>query len=247
MFNKQNYPAIFESCKGGNTSDKYQFVNTAEVLSHFENLGMAIRDARQQGRGPSAKHMVRLIKTDGVTGEAPEIILLNSHNGTSTLKLMMGIFRLVCSNGLVVGDHLVEPLRLRHAGVDMKKQVADSIMQIDDRIKIVAGDVAAMKDRVMNADELINFGKESLKLAFEKGDPRITEDNAKLLVSVRRRSDDMPNNVWNVFNAVQENLIRGGIHFQGSKRSTKAVNNIDKNVKINAGLWNLASNIAKAA
>ena len=44
----------------------------------------------------------------------PQIILTNSHDGFNSFKFMLGIFRLVCSNGLVVCDNQMVNMTIRH-------------------------------------------------------------------------------------------------------------------------------------
>ncbi|ETJ42576.1 hypothetical protein Q604_UNBC03454G0001, partial [human gut metagenome] len=53
------------------------------------------------------KHMLRLRRAGEINGEhVPEIILLNSHAGTSSYQMLPGYFRFVCQNGCVCGQSL---------------------------------------------------------------------------------------------------------------------------------------------
>ena len=61
------------------------------------------------------------------------------------------------------------------------------------------------------------------------------------LLNVKRDADNGAN-LWSTFNVVQENLMKGGMNTShvGRRRGvTRAVNNIQKNVALNTGLWNL--------
>jgi hypothetical protein len=42
-------------------------------------------------------------------------VLLNSHDGTSSYQMLAGMFRFVCSNGLVCGDTVAD-VRVPHKG-----------------------------------------------------------------------------------------------------------------------------------
>ena len=53
------------------------------------------------------KHMLRLRRDGEINGQhVPEIILLNSHDGTSSYQMLPGYFRFVCQNGCVCGQSL---------------------------------------------------------------------------------------------------------------------------------------------
>jgi hypothetical protein len=49
--------------------------------------------------------MMRLRRAGQITGkEVPEIILLNSHDGSSSYQMIPGMFRFVCTNGMICGQ-----------------------------------------------------------------------------------------------------------------------------------------------
>ena len=70
---------------------------------------------RHDDRRDYTKHMIRLRHASQINGrEANEIILLNSHDGTSSYQMLAGMFRFVCSNGLVCGDTVAD-VRVPHS------------------------------------------------------------------------------------------------------------------------------------
>ena len=108
-------------------SKHYSFVPTMKVVNDLRALGYEVVDAKQvKARKKSTdgyqKHMITFehpdykvdkVKeveiADGVTEtvvepttEYPQILLTNSHDGGNAFTLSAGIFRLVCSNGLVI-------------------------------------------------------------------------------------------------------------------------------------------------
>ena len=85
-------------------------LTTAETLRQegFEPFMVCQTRVRHEGRRDFTKHMLRLRHASQINGrEANEIILLNSHDGTSSYQMLAGMFRFVCSNGLVCGDTVV--------------------------------------------------------------------------------------------------------------------------------------------
>src|SRR3546814_8105435 len=79
------------------------------------------------------KHMIRLRHANQVNDSiANEIILLNSHDGTSSYQMLAGAFRFVCSNGLVCGDAVAD-VRIPHKG-DITGQVIEGAYEVLDEI-----------------------------------------------------------------------------------------------------------------
>jgi len=60
-------------------------------------------------------------------------------------------------------------------------------------------------------------------------------------VSTARRSEDAGSDLWSVFNVAQENIIRGGFVNSNTRRQTREITNISRNVQLNENLWKLAS------
>ena len=115
-------PSIFAEEKHQSRSDRYTYIPTGEVLGALRKEGfqpfmVCQTRVRDTGKREHTKHMLRLRHTKQIDGaEANEIILLNSHDGTSAYKLIAGIFRIVCSNGLVVAESTVGSLAVPHKG-----------------------------------------------------------------------------------------------------------------------------------
>ena len=58
-----------------------------------------------------------------------ELVLTNSHDAGCAYLMRVGIYRRLCSNGLVVSDDTFEAIRFRHAGLK-----ADEVVQASFRI-----------------------------------------------------------------------------------------------------------------
>ena len=61
-----------------------------------------------------------------------------------------------------------------------------------------------------------------------------------------RRYEDRSNDLWTVYQRVQENLMKGGLPgrtAQGKCSRTRAVNGIDGDVKLNRALWVMTENM----
>src|SRR3546814_13359683 len=73
--------------------------------------------------------MLRLRHASQINGaEANEIVLQNSHAGTSSYQMLAGMFRFVCSNGLVCGDTVAD-VRVPHKG-DVATHVIEAAYEV---------------------------------------------------------------------------------------------------------------------
>lgn len=95
-------PSVFSEEKHGSRSDRYTYIPTIQLLDSLRKEGFQpffacqtrVRDEARKGH---TKHMLRLRRENQITGsEVPEIILLNSHDGSSSYQMLPGIFRFVC-------------------------------------------------------------------------------------------------------------------------------------------------------
>src|SRR5690606_2028893 len=92
-------------------SDKYMFIDTKQVVQDMMDLGFEVADVRRPAFRTKAAafgvHEVDFRRPEDIgrkDGEAPRLIFINSYDGSRKAQLMIGVFRFVCSNGLVVGD-----------------------------------------------------------------------------------------------------------------------------------------------
>lgn len=110
----QYVPSVFSENKHESRSDRYTWIPTITILENLQREGFEPFFAcqtrvRDQGRREHTKHMLRLRRTGQLTGhQVPEIILLNSHDGSSSYQMLPGLFRGVCTNGLVCGQSFGE-------------------------------------------------------------------------------------------------------------------------------------------
>ena len=66
-------------------------------------------------------------------------------------------------------------------------------------------------------------------------------------VSRIRRKEDMGVDLWSIFNVAQENILRGGYVNSSTRRNVRPISNIQKDVKYNSQLWDLASTYSEGA
>jgi hypothetical protein len=231
-------------------TDKYVHVPTEKVIEDIIELGWtpinAYRVASRGKRTGTGRHMVKFVNYDfmeeGKT-EYPELLLTNSHDGTTAFKLDVGIFRLVCSNGMVVKSQDFGSMRVRHYGYDfetIKGAVNDLVEQIPDYLK----QVEEMKEQKLEREQMLEFARQAALLRMTKvNESAIDEvvDVDDLLFATRK--EDEGDGLWEVFNRLQEKVVNGKFKYAFGKKERKArpVKGFKSQVKLNQDLWELAS------
>ena len=171
-------------------------------------------------------------------------MLVNSHDAGCAYQLHAGIYRRICSNGLVLSEGSFTAIRFRHAGLEPDEVVQASLRLIEFMPRV--GElVNRFKARRLDAAESRRFAETALLLRY----PSLAEApvDAETLLTPHR-PEDVGSDVWNTTNRLQENLVRGGVSDfhrdrRGRLRSVRAIRGIDSKVSLNKGLWGLAERI----
>lgn len=251
-------PSIFALGKHVSRSDRYTYIPTIDVLrglrkEGFEPYAVTQGFSRVPGKAEFTKHMVRMRHAGQVQAraEANEIILINSHDGASSYQMLAGVFRFICSNGLVVGD-IVDDIRVPHRG-DIQRDVIEGAFRVLEDFETVDAHAGAMKALQLDLPEQVAFATAALALRFGErideatGVHRPAPITAQQLIE-HRRVEDAGNSLWSTFQRVQENVIRGGQRgrsVQGHRVHTRPVNSIDRGVSLNRAVWMLAEEMRK--
>lgn len=242
-------PSIFADAPHESRSQRYAYIPTAAVLAELRKEGfqpfMACQTrVRDEGKREHTKHMLRLRHASQINGaEANEIVLLNSHDGTSSYQMLAGMFRFVCSNGLVCGDTVAD-VRVPHKG-DVAGSVIEGAYEVLQGFDRVKESRDAMRAITLDAGEAEVFARSALALKYDPTDNKpapITESQ----ILMPRRFDDRRPDLWSVFNRTQENLTKGGLHGRsanGRRQQTRPVQGIDSDVRLNRALWMLADGL----
>ena len=234
-------PSVFTTEKSPKVSDRYMMVPTIDVVNKFMDAGWEISKANQVGSGPFNRHSVRMRNSvlPKVGDSLVEAIITNSHNGTSKLEIGAGLFRLVCSNGLVISQQELISLNQRHMKISM-----DEVEMITETFikstPIIERSVNRMMEVKMDMDKKIDFATKAIGIRWKN-----TEDISTLTLETivnPLRNGDVESNLWTTFNVVQEKLIRGGfVKEQGRKtRVVKPITSLTMDTMINKKLWELA-------
>lgn len=238
-------PSIFAEAPHESRSERYGYIPTAAVLAELRGEGfqpfmVCQTRVRHDDRRDYTKHMIRLRHASQINGaEANEIILLNSHDGTSSYQMLAGMFVFVCHNGLVCGNALAD-VRIPHKG-DVAGLVIESAYEVLQGFERVQEARDGMRAITLDVGETGVFARAALALKYDDPDKPAPITEGQVLTP--RRFGDDGSDLWSIFNRVQENLIKGGLSGRaasGRRQRTRPVQGIDQNVRLNRALWLLA-------
>jgi hypothetical protein len=245
-------PSIFAVSAHESRSARYTQIPTSQVLAGLRSEGflpfaIAQSGARDESKRAFTRHMIRLRREgQAIVGDShPEIILVNSHDGTSAYHMHFGWFRLVCSNGMVVADGPSAEIKVRHSGnpelvlgevVAGAHQLVASVQQQAETVDVFRTTRLLPAEATLLADAAIDV----------RFDERPTGLRTEQVLAARRNADS-GSDLWSVTNRIQENLVQGGLSWRdrGRRHSSRAVTSIAADTKLNQAIWTLASKMAE--
>ena len=248
-------------------SDKYVHANTMTVVEDLAKLGWFPVQAKQcrnkkNSSGIRSFHLiafqnpdVKITKTldngEKIVDTYPRIILTNSHDGFNSFKFMVGLFRLVCSNGLVVCNNQMVDMSIRHINYDfeeLRKIVASAIEQVPN----IVNTMNDMRNIILTDEQKTAIASEVVKIrkGFEDDDNYIVDAEVVEDILTPVRAEDNGQDLWTIFNICQEKMIKGGFGFRGATnklRKQRGITSIKKDMDFNQRLWQTASQFLAAA
>lgn len=240
--------AVFQTQAAPQMSKRYVTVSTPDVMEIMRNEGFAVQSQvvdRVRKSDPSyARHMV-IFQNEALKSAderfTPQAIWVNSYNGRSRASMRLGIYRFICSNGLVVGNDYADA-NVKHMG-DLAKQVIDRIREMSKETQQVFAKIDKWSKIDLSKEQRNEFAHQARILRFGDKSEQYSLDS---ILEVRRAGDDA-GDLWSVFNVVQENTVKGGMVGQnanGRHVRAKKINSIDMNIGYNKKLWELAETFA---
>ena len=244
-------PAVISNVSSPKVKENYRHYNTSELINVMEQEGFYPVSASQvkvrknaELRKQFAKHAIvfRDQNVNQETGCAAQIVIVNSHDGSTSYRLYYGLYRFVCANGLMVGSEFASQ-RICHKGdrntieeiIRISREFADNAAKVNKQIERWAG-------IELTHEQQMEFAQKAME--YRWGDSKTIESyNAEDFIEAHNVEDSDNNSLWSVFNKVQENMMKGnvqGINQRGRRVRTRAIRNINRNIDMNKFLWNLA-------
>ena len=246
-------PSVFtEKADSSSTSKHYVHIPTENVIDDMASLGWGVVDAKQvkarKNQGYQ-KHMVVFgndnLVVNGKDGDTvmPRILMTNSHDGKNSFQFQAGLYRLVCSNGLVIADAEFANMKIRHMGYDLS-ELKMVISEIVEKLPLTVECMNKLKAKELSKEEQAQFAKEALATRLsEKELSNVTSDQILDLLAPTRKEDE-GDDLWRVFNVIQEKITQGDFHaaLTGAKvRKVRKIKSFEKDLKVNKELFKLAT------
>ena len=244
-------PSVFSTQPSNEVSKHYTHIPTERVIDDMSLLGWNVIDAKEvKARKKSTvgfqKHLLTFrnneIVIDGDDGDTvyPQILLTNSHDGKNAFTFTAGLFRLICSNGLVIADEKFEDVKMRHMGYSFE-DLQDMIKDMVEKLPLTVDSMNKMKAIELEENQILDFAKKALNCRFTDPEMNRIDINLNDFISPVRR-EDKGKDLWSVFNVVQEKLIEGDFDYRSGNKARKAreIKNFKQDMKINKDLYELA-------
>lgn len=245
-------PSVFADRPAPGLSNRYGFVPTIAAVDTLRESGflpvkVEQSSSRTEGGHQFARHLIRFRTASDIAALVPdrefgEIVLSNSHDGSSGYQLSAGIFRVICANGMICESADMGAIRVRHTGNrEFRMRIIDATKSIGDYTPRAMGRIERWRqmeltppDRGMLVD---------MATTVRPVGAAIKPD----AILMPRRPDDRSGDLWTTFNVVQESLVRGGLSGEsatGRKVQTRPIASVDESIRVNRGLWSVAERMA---
>ena len=242
---QQLAPSIFTMESASNTSTKYSHIPTYKIIEDMELLGWKVVDAKEVKARKQVgfqKHLVVFrnsdiaIAADDGDDVFPQILLTNSHDGKNAFLFQVGLFRLICENGLVISTQDFDKMKIRHMGYSFEELQA-LIQTVIQKLPLTIESMNKLKQIELNQEEMVDFAKKILEVRFGEDIENITIDYEDFLSPIRE--EDKGQDLWKVFNSAQEKIISGDFYYKfGAKlRKSRKIKNFKQNIETNRKMW----------
>jgi hypothetical protein len=232
-------PALFTEEPHYDVSDKYHFIPTIDVINEIKKnnwhpVSVSEAKVRDEDKEGYQQHLVRFRHFDDLLApqdNAVELLLFNSHDRSKSFSISAGIYRFVCSNGLVIANSVFESYKIKHLG-DRENDVAAAVANITAIKPKLMQKIDTLESIELTQLEKESFARSSIPLRFDK---HLQVNHTDLLIP--HRDEDTKNDLYTTLNVIQENLLRGNISGTnketGRRFTSKEITSISKDVDVN--------------
>jgi len=274
-------PAVFSASKAEHLTDRYVSLHTSDLIPVMRDYGYVPVQAAQRGSRKAKNsqqiselsekfsegsgyavesfnaHLLSFAHSSTLNQDLrPEIILYNSHDGSSSVQLYAGCYRFICSNGIVAGEGFNQRMLHSKSGLkgfeEMLKNTVESLPEMQARIE-------RLKQVQLDSEQALRMARLGVSTRWDML-PASTHEITGTYADYRTvnnalrigRMQDSSNDAFTVFNRIQEAVIRGNAYVQsftkvnpyGAMRKARAVGSAKESIRINTELWNIAEEVA---
>lgn len=253
---KAKAPQAFAATPKPGVSAKYSFLPTSRIIEDMDRLGWKVCQAqanryRNAVNAEYGNHVIKffhpdvfLRDQDGNVESYINVVVMNNHTGMGSFKFELGMFRLVCSNGLIIKDKDMGSFNIRHTGYSFD-QLQETLNQAIESLPDMVGRINHYNSIIMSKEAQREFAQKAYALRSFT-DRQLTDSELDEFLAPRRREDE-GDSLWTVLNRIQESVLKGGFHTLNTKnkiRKAKSIKNIQKDIQLNQQIWELGMQYA---
>jgi hypothetical protein len=260
---QQRAPAMFSDTKAERLTDRYAAFRTADLLpimADYDYFPVQAAQKRPTKNSPTkAEHKTHMVafSKGGDQGDGQtrgEIIVYNSHDGSSALRLFAGAYRFICSNGIVAGEGMQQ--RIYHT----TKSIAgfeQSLRSVIEALPSVLQQFEVARNINLDGMQQYELAKQAVMKRWGAWDDSIVDVDGRPIKgsyavdkTIRdalgvQRSEDNLSDAFTVWNRIQENVLRGNVMIKSitdnnvGMRKARPVTAVAEHVRINRELFDL--------
>jgi hypothetical protein len=253
---------VFATAAHQSRSAGFAPIPTSQILGGLRREGFDVVQAgqsrsRDSSRVDFTKQLIRLRHRDQKTGAArrlgdvfSEVVPVNANDGSSSYVMSAGLFRVVCLNGMTVSEKEFQTIRVTRWGDVVGKVIEGSFTALDESRKALEH-AEAWSRITLAPPEQTAFAESARVLRFGDHEGNVTTPITTDQLLRPNRSADVGTWLRQTFNRGQDNVIKGGPSAldrnstgQPRRVTTRAVNGIDQDQRLNRAFWLLAESLA---
>ena len=220
----------------GNVSNKYIITPTQDIITElnkyhgFKPVGYSEARVRKQEKHNYQKHMVMLEAEDSQMFDGKlRIVLFNSNDRSTSIRMYLGYYRDACANDCVFGDDLMKPIMIKHTNQSWR----DSVATLASGYLEAKEKTEAMIDSMLN--KRLSYG--DIYRLTERVSENIWKGSGKILdhtqLNNAYREEDVGKDLWHTYQRLQGNLLKGGVdrvitHVDDAGKIMKAISKTHK-------------------
>ena len=239
--------------EGFNVSSRYQAIPTQSIIDIIESQAGPTKivafnkvNVRKPGKQGFQRHvvMLELENSKMLDNTSMNIVLYNSNDRSSSVKIFAGSIRAACDNQMVWGDEIMPQFKINHSTVNWQGRIDDMLEAFEDAQQKTHNTIEQAMNKYWSYSDQIRYAHEVSDILEMEGN---LMDPAEL--NIAHRQEDIGKDAWHTFNRIQYNVINGGmqrlmqIEVEGIKTTklnkTHKITDSNKSIKLNRAMSDL--------
>jgi hypothetical protein len=148
---------------------------------------------------------------------------------------------MVCENGLVACDEKFEDVKIRHMGYNFE-ELENTIKRMVETLPLTVEAMNKMVSVELEQEQILSLAKDLLEVRVKNTPNTFSTTSIEEVLTPQRREDE-GNNLWKVFNRIQENILEGNFAYstlKGKSRSARKIKNFQQDMDLNKRMFSKA-------